>query len=111
MMRMSKFALVGVLAILLLSVHTAMAQDEAPAFVVPLDHAHAPFLESYNYAVAQGATAEWRKMEGVAVDPINNKLYIAISEIGKGMSDGEGAIQLEENICGAVYVADLDAEM
>ncbi|MEZ4678032.1 MAG: DUF839 domain-containing protein [Caldilineaceae bacterium] len=110
MKRFSKFALFGLLAALLLS-STVMAQDEAPAFVVPLDHAHAPFLESYNYAVAQGATAEWRKMEGVAVDSVNNKLYIAISEIGKGMSDGEGDIQLEENICGAVYVADLDADM
>ncbi len=111
MIKLSRFALLGVLAALLFSTSAVLAQDEAPAFVIPLDHPQAPFLESYNYAVAQGATAEWRKMEGVAVDTVNNKLYIAISEVGKGMSDGEGAIQLDENICGAVYMADLDAEM
>ena len=110
MMKVSRLALLGLLLTLVFS-SSIMAQDEAPAFVVPLDHAHAPFLESYNFAVAQGATAEWRKMEGVAVDAVNNKLYIAISEVGKGMSDGEGEIQLAENPCGAVYMADLDADM
>jgi secreted PhoX family phosphatase len=47
-------------------------------------------------------------MEWVAVDEQNNKLYISMSEINRGMSDGEGDIQLPENNCGIVYEADLD---
>ena len=85
----------------------ALAQDDT---IVPLDHPLAPFLEARAYAAEQGATAEFRKMEWVAVDEINNKLYVAISDVGKGMSDGEGDIQLEENPCGAVYAGDLDAD-
>lgn len=76
---------------------------------LPLDHEAAPFVMTYDYARSVGATAEWRKMEGVAVDNANMKLYIAISDVSRGMSDGEGDLQLEENRCGAVYVADLDA--
>ena len=33
-----------------------------------------------------------------------------MSEISKGMTDGEGDINVEENMCGIVYAADLDAE-
>jgi secreted PhoX family phosphatase len=81
-----------------------------PEYPISLDHPAAPFLESRAYAAANGGTAEWRKMEGVALDPVNNRFYMAITEITKGMSDGEGAIQLEENQCGAVYMGELDAD-
>jgi secreted PhoX family phosphatase len=86
----------------------AVAQDAAP--IVPLTDPMAPFLESRAFAVSKGATAEFNKMEWVAVDPINNKLYIAMSDITKAMSDGEGAIKLEENRCGIIYVADMDKD-
>ncbi len=33
-----------------------------------------------------------------------------MSEVGKGMSDGEGAINVDENKCGIVYAGDFDAE-
>ncbi|MCB9137335.1 MAG: DUF839 domain-containing protein [Caldilineaceae bacterium] len=92
----------------LLFTRAVTAQDGTPPFVIPLDDPLAPFLESYNYAVSQGATAEWRKMEGIALDSINGKIYIAMSEIGQGMSNGTGAIAVEENLCGVVYEADLD---
>jgi secreted PhoX family phosphatase len=49
-------------------------------------------------------------MEWVAVDATNNKIYWAMSEIGKGMSDAEGDVQLDENPCGIVYMGELDAE-
>lgn len=88
---------------------SALAQDDY-ANLVPLDHPQAAFLESRAYAASMGATNEFRKMEWVAYDPINNKVYWAMSEIGKGMSDGEGDIQLEENLCGAVYEGVLDAD-
>jgi secreted PhoX family phosphatase len=87
----------------------ALAQD--PEYLVSLDDPMAPFLESRAYAAAQGATAEFRKMEWVAVDPASNKMYLAMSEINKTMSDEEGDLQLPENNCGVVYEADLDADM
>jgi len=69
----------------------------------------AAFLETREYAKKMGATAEFRKMEGVAYDKKNNKIYIAMSSIDKSMSDQEGDIQLAENKCGIVYEAELDS--
>lgn len=70
----------------------------------------APFLESRAYAVEMGATAEFRKMEWMALDEDAGKIYLAMSEINKTMSDGEGDIDLEENNCGIVYEAELDED-
>jgi hypothetical protein len=53
------------------------------------------------------ATAEFRKMEWTVIDTVNNKLYLAMSEVARDMSDGEGDISVDENLCGIVYVADL----
>lgn len=67
------------------------------------------FLESRQAAAAKGATAEFRKMEGVIG---NHKamasgaapyVYMAMSSVGKGMADEEGDIQVGENKCGVVY--------
>lgn len=69
----------------------------------------AAFLETREYAKKMGASAEFRKMEGVAYDQNNNKVYIAMSSIDKSMSDDKGDIQLTENKCGIVYEAQLDA--
>lgn len=104
-------ALIGlvVAAALLLPGGAALAQDDA-GLLLPLDHPYAPFLESRAFAAAQGATNEFRKMEWVALDTVNNRVYWAMSEVAKGMSDGEGAINVEENKCGIVYAGDLDAE-
>jgi secreted PhoX family phosphatase len=85
------------------------AQDETTT-ILPLTDPMAPFLESRAFAKSVGATAEFRKMEWVAHDPVNNKVYWAMSEVSKGMSDGEGAIDVEENKCGIIYAGDLDAE-
>ena len=84
------------------------AQEGTGIFPIPLDHPAAPFIETQAYAQSVGATAEWRKMEGVAVDEVNNYLYLAMSEIGKGMADQEGDIRLPENRCGIVYQMALD---
>lgn len=98
-----------VVVLLMIPLNT-LAQDPTNDLLVSLDDPMAPFLESRAYAQKMGATAEFRKMEGAAVDTVNNKLYIAMSEIAKTMTDGEGDIQLEENKCGAVYEADLDQD-
>jgi len=76
---------------------------------IDLKRPEAAFLESNAVAKEKGATAEWRKMEGVALDAKNKKLYIAVTEMAKGMADDKGDIKVKENKCGAVYMADLDA--
>jgi len=78
--------------------------------IVPLTDPLAPFLESRAFALSKGATAEFNKMEWVAIDPISNKMYISMSDVTKAMADDEGDIKLKENRCGIVYVADLDKD-
>ena len=87
----------------------ALAQDSTGT-IVPLDHPFAPFLESRAFAESKGATAEFRKMEWVADDRSTTSSMWAMSEVSKGMSDGEGDIQVEENLCGIVYAGELDAD-
>lgn len=95
------------LAIVGLFCKQIFAQGDPPT--LSPDHPYAAFIDSHNTAIRMGATAEWRKMEGVAVDATNHRLYIAMSYVDTGMSDGQGDIQLAENPCGIVYAADLDA--
>ena len=69
-------------------------------------------LETRRYAAFMGATTEFRKMEGITYDAKRGKLYLAMSEVNKGMLDdptskydigGNNDIKLPENFCGAVY--------
>ena len=82
----------------------------------------AAFLETRRYAGMMGATTEFRKEEGITFDAKNNKLYIAMSQIAKGMEDNKkygldndsydkgssNDIKLPFNNCGAVYELDVD---
>ncbi|MGD9215850.1 MAG: DUF839 domain-containing protein [Desulfobacteraceae bacterium] len=75
-------------------------------------------LETRRYAAMKGATTEWRKMEGITFNPETNQLYLAMSEVSKGMENnptgtydigGPNHIKLESaNKCGAVYALDID---
>lgn len=103
------FLLLVIASVLFLNPTAALAQGPDD-MLISLDDPMAAFLESRAYAAQMGATAEFRKMEWVALDENNNKLYLAMSEINKTMSDDEGDITLEENNCGIVYQADLDAD-
>lgn len=73
------------------------------------------FLESLKAAAAKGATTEFRKMEGININyngAAGNTvpfMYVAMSEVARGMSDSSGDIQLTENKCGVVYRLGLDA--
>ncbi|XOB62813.1 alkaline phosphatase PhoX [Campylobacterota bacterium DY0563] len=74
----------------------------------------AAFLETRRYSAMLGATTEFRKEEGITYNPDHNKLYVAMSEIRKGMLDGSSNdtggnndIRLTENKCGAVYGLDI----
>ncbi len=80
-------------------------------------------LETRRYAAMMGGTTEFRKMEGITLDPDNMKMYLAISEVARGMEDnmkngsastkydggGYNDIKLPMNRCGAVYALDLDS--
>ncbi|MBD3618630.1 MAG: DUF839 domain-containing protein [Chromatiales bacterium] len=69
----------------------------------------AAFLESRKAAAALGATAEFNKMEGVninyagAADGSIPYMYMAMSDVSGGMSDGAGDIAVDANRCGVVY--------
>ncbi len=73
-------------------------------------------LETRRYASMLGATTEFRKMEGSTYNPDKNSLYLAMSEISKGMTDadekadkgGRNDVRLAKNACGAVYEIALD---
>lgn len=86
------------------------AAVQAEDFMISLNDPMAAFLESRAYAEKMGATAEFRKMEGVALDTKNKKIYIAMSEISKTMTDDKGDIKLDDNKCGIVYEAKLDGK-
>ena len=76
------------------------------------------FLESRKAARAKGATAEWRKFEGININTTRAQalvedgdanttayVYFAISDIDSGMIDDAGDIQLSNRVkdCGGVY--------
>ncbi len=110
-MRLRK-VIVGLLAAMTLATVAApsatLAEEAPESPKISMENPMAAFLESREYAAVKGATAEFNKMEGVAVDPIRKKLYVAMSSVEKAMSDGKGDINLKENKCGVVYEADLD---
>lgn len=74
-------------------------------------------LETRRVASMTGATTEFRKMEGLAFNPEKNALYLAMSEVSKGMTDGDekadkggrNDVRLAKNDCGVVYELALDA--
>ena len=87
------------------------------------------FLESRQAARLKGATAEWRKLEGISInhdrvleaitgqDVIANEIvekaymYIGIADLDSTMTDGEGDMQLSARVkdCGGVYRASIDS--
>jgi hypothetical protein len=78
-------------------------------------------LETRRYAAIMGATTEMRKEEGVTYDPDHNRLYVAMSEVSRGMEDfaksgkpndtydigGWNDVRLDYIDGGAVYALDL----
>lgn len=93
-----------------------ISQDEIDAWARgEADDNRVAFLESRKAAAAKGATAEFRKMEGVninysgAADGSVPYMYLAMSEVSRRMSDDEGDIRVEKNKCGVVYELRLDS--
>lgn len=86
-------------------------------------HGTGGFLpETRRFAAIKGATTEIRKEEGITYDPDHHKLYVAISEISRGMEDSmkngkpstafdvpsANHIKVPYNLCGGVYELSLD---
>ncbi len=83
----------------------------------------AAFLETRRYAGYLGATTEFRKEEGISYDPNGRRLYVAYSEVARGMEDfGKGGaasssydagtgndVKLTYNVCGAIYAFDVNS--
>ena len=70
------------------------------------------FLESRKAAAAIGATAEFRKMEGVNIGEgakPGDYLYLAMSAVTRSMADGQGDVATPRNKYGAVYRMRLDS--
>jgi uncharacterized protein len=88
--------------------------------VKPGMQAVASRLETRRYASMLGATTEFRKMEGLAFDPEGNRMFLAMSEVSKGMEDGakdnkydkggRNDVRLAQNKCGAVYELPMDGD-
>jgi uncharacterized protein len=74
-------------------------------------------MEMRLYASIKGATTEFRKEEGITFNPDSNVLYVAMSEVRKGMEDGSSNdiggpnhVRINTaNKCGAVYGLDIKA--
>jgi secreted PhoX family phosphatase len=91
-------------------VRTGSTADECIKLKEGMETA-AAFLETRRYAALKGATTEFTKMEGVAVNAKDKKLYMAMSSIRDSMTSmtGEPAdhIKLSKNSAGATYTLDL----
>ena len=78
----------------------------------------AAFLETRRFAALKGATTEFTKMEGQAINKKDRKLYTAISKAYKGMIKGNNGARLNNDIrlngnpddllCGLIYESDLE---
>ncbi len=72
----------------------------------------AAFLEPRRYAALLGATTEWNKMEGMAINEKDKIAYMAISYQDKGMLQDDtfakDDIKVAKNNCGATYEIKLE---
>lgn len=91
--------------------HTKTATGDECLKLVAGQEKAAAFMETRRYASYLGATTEFRKEEGITFNADDNKLYVAMSQVTKGMSDTSGDIQLTGNSCGAVYALDVQASI
>lgn len=65
--------------------------DKRPEYLKVKNETAAAFLETLRYAAIKGAATEFRKAEGLAFDPDGKRLFLAISQIAKGMLDGKSS--------------------
>lgn len=75
----------------------------------------AAFLETRRYTALLDGTTEWTKMEGLAINAVDKKLYMAMSRIEKSMrsdlTEPADHIRLPENKAGATYTLELKSAL
>jgi len=91
-------------------IRAGSANDECLKLKPGMEKA-AAFIETRRYLAYKGGTTEFSKMEGIAVNAKDNKLYVAISYLEKGMTSeaGEPAdhIKLPKIKAGATFTLDM----
>jgi hypothetical protein len=91
-------------------VRAGSASDECLTLKPGMEKA-AAFLETRRYTALLGGTTEWTKMEGLAVNAKDRKLYMAMSRIESSMrsdpTEPADHIRLPENKAGATYTLEL----
>jgi len=101
------------------SVNTSAGQECLE--VIPGQEKAASRFEKRRYASYLGATTEFAKEEGITYNAADKRLYMAISNVYRGMEDnkykgeantkydlgGNNDIRLDYNKCGAVYALDV----
>ncbi|SET49293.1 alkaline phosphatase PhoX [Oceanicella actignis] len=87
--------------------------SKKPEYLKAKNEKAAAFLETMRYAALKGATTEFNKAEGLAYDPEGKRVFLAITDISKGMEEGKGTgaagdhIRLPRVKAGAVYALTL----
>ena len=81
----------------------------------------AAFLETRKYAGLKGATTEFTKLEGQALNIQDRKLYTVSSKIKRGMIEGKNGSRPQDHIklsgrkedlaCGVIYESDLETKV
>lgn len=91
-------------------VRAGTTTDECIALKPGMEKA-AAFIETRRYIAYLGGTTEFNKYEGVAVNAKDNKLYIAITAIDRGMISNVGEpgdhIRIPKLSAGATYTLDM----
>ena len=93
-------------------VRAGSSSDECLTLKPGMEQA-AAFLETRRYTALLGGTTEWTKMEGMAINAADQKLYMAMSRIESSMrsdpTEPADHIRLPENKAGATYTLELKA--
>ena len=93
-------------------VRAGSSSDECLTLKPGMEQA-AAFLETRRYTALLGGTTEWTKMEGMAINAADRKLYMAMSRIESSMrsdpTEPADHIRLPENKAGATYTLELKA--
>ncbi|HAS51133.1 MAG TPA: hypothetical protein DCS21_05110, partial [Gammaproteobacteria bacterium] len=75
----------------------------------------AAFLETRRYTALLDGTTEWTKMEGLAINAVDKKLYMAMSRIESSMrsdpAEPADHIRLPENKAGGTYTLELKSAL
>jgi len=97
------------------TIRAGLKKGEEHVRLKPGKEKSAAFLDSRRYAAYLGATVEFNKMEGVAYNPRDGKVYIAMSYMKVGMMTEPGAavddIRLPKLNAGATYELNLSRDV